>query len=71
VAVLLLNSQSRCTTGANGLLALVLERALPPNFLDVSCCLTRGHISWRGGGPRGWVYIAAGADEGRTEVSDY
>jgi hypothetical protein len=40
-----INDQSKYTTGVNGLLTVVFwHPALPPNFLDVSICLTRGHI---------------------------
>jgi hypothetical protein len=43
-----INDQSKKTTCVNGLLtSVVWHRALPPNFLDVSFCLTRGHIDWK------------------------
>jgi len=46
-----INDQSEYVEGMNSLLTFVFShQVLPPNFLDVSVCLTRGHIDWKGRG---------------------
>jgi hypothetical protein len=50
------NDQSKQTTGVNGLLTFVFwHRALSSNFWDVSVCLTRGRIDWKGGVRNGFI----------------
>jgi hypothetical protein len=56
-----INDQSEHAEGMNSLLTFVFShQVLPPNFLGVSVCLTRGHIDWKGRGVRSGFILPPG-----------